>query len=38
MLSEEFVLKLDQLDIWPNQRSKFLYPKLKNLPKGLTKT
>ena len=38
MLSEEFALKLDQLDIWPNQRSKFLYPKLKNLPKGLTKT
>ena len=29
MLSEDFALKLDQLDIRPNQRSKFLYPKLK---------
>ena len=38
MLSEDFALKLDQLDIWPNQRSKFLYPKLKNLPKGYKQT
>ena len=36
ILSEDFALKLDELEIWPNQRSKFLYPKLKDLPKGKT--
>jgi hypothetical protein len=35
LLSEDFALKLDKLDIWPSQRAKFHYPKLKDLPKGI---
>jgi hypothetical protein len=35
ILSEDFALKLDKLDIWPSERDKFHYPKLRDLPKGI---
>ena len=37
LISEHFSQQLDQLNIWPSLRSKFLYPKLKDLPRGNAK-
>lgn len=34
LYSEEFSLELDKQNIWPSNRHRFYYPKLKELPKG----
>lgn len=30
--SDEFALMLDERNVWPHQRNKFFYPKIKDLP------
>lgn len=37
LYSEQFAAELDAKNIWPHNRDKFFYPKLKTLPKGRIK-